>query len=153
MPQVTNFCRWATRSTYFLHISFMLGTLDLMVWSLWAPCNFLRAQPWVDIPKKSQTSRNFHFITSCLLRDFPSLPNSSKIYRFLEEVCFSTQTDLLRVDTTPPPPPYKEGWFSSLSFKSQKDLDATFFGLPSYARGDSTIDTNKFCSISDLSTN
>ena len=24
----------------FFHISFMLGTLDLIVWNLWAPCNF-----------------------------------------------------------------------------------------------------------------
>ena len=24
----------------------MLGTLDLIVWNLWAPCNFFRAQPW-----------------------------------------------------------------------------------------------------------
>ena len=40
VPQATNFCLWATRQSSFFHISFMLGTLDLIVWKLWAPCNF-----------------------------------------------------------------------------------------------------------------
>ena len=39
-PQATNFCPWATRKTYFFHTSIMLGALDLLVWNLWAPCNF-----------------------------------------------------------------------------------------------------------------
>ena len=52
-----------------------------------------------DIPKKSQTSRNFGFITSCLLENFPSLPIPGKIFRFQEEFCFPPETALLRVDT------------------------------------------------------
>ena len=39
VPQATNFCLWATRKTNSTHISFMLGNLDLIVWSLWAPSN------------------------------------------------------------------------------------------------------------------
>ena len=54
-----------------------------------------------DIPKNSQTSRNFHFITSRLPENFPSLLIPGKIFiSFPEEFCFSPeQTDLLRVDT------------------------------------------------------
>ena len=40
VPQATIFFLWVTRSTGFFHISFMLDALDLMVWNLWAPCNF-----------------------------------------------------------------------------------------------------------------
>jgi len=39
-PQATNFCLWATRKTYFLHNDEVLGTLDFIVESLWAPCDF-----------------------------------------------------------------------------------------------------------------
>ena len=31
----------------FFHVIFTLGILDLIVWNLWAPCNFFRAQPCI----------------------------------------------------------------------------------------------------------
>ena len=52
-----------------------------------------------DIPKKSQTSRKFNFITLCLQENFPSLPISGKIFRFPDEFCVSPETALLRVDS------------------------------------------------------
>ena len=52
-----------------------------------------------DMPKKSQTSQNFNFVTSCLPENFQSLPIPSKIFRFPEEFCFSLETILLRVET------------------------------------------------------
>ena len=56
---------------------------------------------WETFPKKSQTTRRF--ITSCLLEDFSSLQIPGKILRFPEEFGFSPETDLLIVDTPPPP--------------------------------------------------
>ena len=61
------------------------------------PC--VNKSPPSEFPKKSQTSRNFNFITWCLPENFLSLAIPGKIFRFLEELQFSPQTALLRVDT------------------------------------------------------
>ena len=51
VPQVTNFFLWVTRSTYFFHVSFMLGALELIVWNLWTLCNFSKSTALVYIKK------------------------------------------------------------------------------------------------------
>ena len=71
---------------------------------------------WETFPKKAETSRNFHFITSYLPKNFASLPIPYKIVRFPEEFCFSPKTDLLRVDT---PRFYLLSNRSILSFKNR----------------------------------
>ena len=50
-----------------------------------SPYEYLEYRPDFggDIPKKSQTSQNFNFITSCLQEIFPSLLIPDKIFRFL----------------------------------------------------------------------
>ena len=53
-----------------------------------------------DILKKSKISQMFDLITSWLPQNSPSIPIPGKIFRFLKEFCFSSETDLLIVDTS-----------------------------------------------------
>ena len=52
---------------------------------------------WETFLKKSQTSQNFTFITSCLPENFPILLIPSKVFRFSEEFVFLPQQPFLEL--------------------------------------------------------